>query len=169
FPTSSGPGIAKTLSEELEKAGVAVKQRAKLGIRGQYLVTQAPLEPGAKQQFLAVRLKGTVEDEFGKIITDFSFDRTIQGEAAFTGVMGTTVDLDPNRRTRDVPRDRDRDQKLRDSLGKPQVHVAGSLVSASPTVPTRSKSSSTARPSPPATMRASRLSRSTGATLMPCA
>ncbi len=135
FPTSSGPGIAKTLSEELEKAGVAVKQRAKLGIRGQYLVTQAPLEPGAKEQFLAVRLKGTVEDEFGKVITDFSFDRTIQGEAAFTGVMGTTVDLDPARRNRDLPPDRERDQKLRDSLSKPRVHLTGSLVSASATSP----------------------------------
>src|SRR5947209_8150569 len=36
FPTSSGPAIVQTLTEELKKLGVTVKQRAKFGIKGEY-------------------------------------------------------------------------------------------------------------------------------------
>src|SRR5438105_1355863 len=35
FPTSAGPGITQVLTEELQKVGIQVKQRANLGIKGE--------------------------------------------------------------------------------------------------------------------------------------
>ena len=121
FPTSAGPGIAQVLTEELQKAGITVKARANLGIKGEYLISRAPGSPPA------VRLKGTVEDESGKVITDFTFDRTIHNEADFLEMIGTTVEFNPSEPIHE--------KKLGESLSKPQVHIDGTLISAGPTSP----------------------------------
>ena len=42
YPTSAGPGIQQILAEELAKLAIAVKKRAKLGIKGEYLITEVP-------------------------------------------------------------------------------------------------------------------------------
>ena len=128
FPTSAGPGIVQVLSEEFQKLGVQVRQRAKLGIKGEYHLSEATSDdPGDKAlnvKLLAVRLKGTVEDTFGKVLTDFSFDRVIKGEATIVELMGTPVELPPQ----DTQRQRDR--KLRETLDKPPTRLAGMRISA---------------------------------------
>src|SRR5262245_15386342 len=133
FPTSAGPGIVQVLSEEFQKLGVAVRQRAKLGIKGEYHLTEVPSDdPGDKPlnvKLLAVRLKGTVEDTFGKVLTDFSFDRVIKGEATVVELMGTPVELPPQ----DTQRQRDR--KLRETLDKPPTRLAGTRISSGPDSP----------------------------------
>jgi hypothetical protein len=126
FPTSSGPGIAQILSEELQKLGVTVKARAKLGIKGEYLVTEVPDANDVTAKLLALRLKGTVEDGFGKVINDFSFERTVKGEEAVVQLLGTPVELPPN----DLPKDRDK--KIRESYTEPKANIAGSRVNAGP-------------------------------------
>jgi hypothetical protein len=126
YPTSSGPGIAEILTEELQKLGVTVKARAKLGVKGEYLVTEVADPNDVTGKYLAVRLKGTVEDGFGKVINDFTFERTVKGEEAVVQLLGTPVELPPD----DLPKDRDR--KIRESYAGPKANIAGSRVNAGP-------------------------------------
>ena len=133
YPTSAGPGIQQVLAEELSKISITVKKRAKLGIKGEYLVTEVPAdEPrdvaeSRRPKVLAILLKGTVEDEFGKIVTDFSFKQTvIRGDAAFVNLIGAPVDLPPN------GTDEQRDKKIRESLSKPKTFITKTRISASP-------------------------------------
>jgi hypothetical protein len=123
LPTSAGPGIAQILSEELQKLGKTVKPRAKYGVRGEYRATEVPSEDEPRIKLMAIKIKGTVEDEFGKVITDFSFERTIKSENAFVSLLGTPVDLPP----RLTPEKRS--QRLRDSLSKPRTRLQGARVS----------------------------------------
>jgi len=125
FPTSAGPGIAQMLTEELQKLGKTVKARAKYGVKGEYRATEIPSESEPRLKLLAVKIKGTVEDEFGKVITDFSFERTVKSESAFVELMGAPVDLPPSL----LPEKRDK--RLRESLTKPHTHLAGTRISAS--------------------------------------
>lgn len=122
FPTSAGPGISQLLAEELQKAGVAAKKRAKLGIKGEYHATEASNADGRK--LLAVALKARVEDETGTVLTDAEFNRTVPGEEAFVEVMGPPVVLPPGD-TLEA-----RDKKLRESLVKPKTAIEGGRVSA---------------------------------------
>jgi hypothetical protein len=124
FPTSAGPGIQQLLAEELQKLGITVKTRAKLGIKGEYLVTEVPGEepvdlPESKRpKVLAILLKGTVEDEFGKVVTDFNFKQTVvKGEAAFVSLVGAPVELPPGDTYEQ------RDKKLRESLYRPKSYT----------------------------------------------
>jgi hypothetical protein len=129
LPTSSGPGIAQILAEELKKQGIAVKPRAKLGLTGEFRATEVPSESSQAVKLLAVRLKGTVEDNFGAVLTQFSFDRTIPGEETFVQVMGTPVTLDP----KDPPEVRDK--TLREGQVEPKAQVRGTRIAAGPDSP----------------------------------
>jgi len=133
FPTSAGPGIQQILTEELRKLNITVKKRARLGIKGEYLVTEVPSEEPADQhadkrpKVLAILLKGSVADEFGKVITDFNFKETVvKGEAALVELMGVPVSLPPA----SLPAKRDK--KLRESISKPKTYIAKTRVSPSP-------------------------------------
>lgn len=126
FPTSSGPGVAQMLGEELKKLGKNVKKRAKYGVRGNYLVTEVRDEQ-TRQKTLAIALKLSVEDEFGKVLTDIKFERTLKGEGSFVALMGAPVDLPPT-----LPDDK-RDKRLRKSLAEPQCNIRGTRVYASAT------------------------------------
>jgi hypothetical protein len=131
YPTSAGPAIAQMLAEELQKLGFTVKKVAPFGIKGEYQVTEVPGEepagrreaPGPK--VLAIQLKGIVEDDLGKVLTDFTFKHTVKGEAAFVSLLGTPVSLPPE----DSPEKRD--TRLRESLREPKTFISGSRVSAS--------------------------------------
>src|SRR5262249_47533682 len=128
FPASAGPGIQQLLAEELQKLGITVKKRAKFGVKGEYLVTEVPgeeprdVEESKRPRVLAILLKGTVEDEFGKVVTDFSFK--VRGEAAFVNVIGTTVLLAPG------DTNEQRDRRLREGLTKPRTYITKSQVRA---------------------------------------
>lgn len=124
FPTSAGPGIAQLLSEELQKLGKMTKKRAKYGVKGEYMATEVPGEDDPRVKNLAIKLKGQVEDEFGKVLTDFSFERIIKGETTFVELMGAPVELPPKA----TPEKRDR--LLRESLTKPKTEVAGTRLCA---------------------------------------
>src|SRR5262249_45342698 len=124
FPTSAGPSIGQMLGEELQKLGKAVKKRARFGVKGSYLATEVPAENDPRGRRLAVKLKGTVENEFGKVLTEFSFERVIKGETAFVELMGASVDLPP-RSTEEK-----RDKQLRESLVKPQTRIKSTRISA---------------------------------------
>lgn len=141
FPTSAGPGVVQVLKEELEKAGVRVKQRAEIGIKGEYLLAEVeepdPANPANRQKFLAVRITGSLVDQFGMPLTDFSFSEKVAGdrkefaavdkgkfdtkvsdERAVVELMGPPVQLPPDESARD------RDNRLRQSLKDPEVRVA---------------------------------------------
>lgn len=124
YPTSAGPGIAQVLTEELQKLGKVCKSRAKYGVKGEYMASEVPSKDDPRIKHVAVKLKGTVEDEFGKVITDFSFERTIKGETTFVELMGAPVDLPPGA-TKEK-----RDKLLRESLLKPKGEVAGTRIGA---------------------------------------
>lgn len=131
--TSAGPGIQQILSEELQKLGITVKRRARLGIKGEYLVIEVPAEEPADQsedrrpKVYAILLKGTVADEFGKVVTDFSFKQTVvKGEAAFAGLIGIPVSLPPTQTQEE------RDRQMHESFHRPQTFLTGTRISASP-------------------------------------
>jgi hypothetical protein len=129
FPTSAGPGIAMVLAEELQKQGIAVKQRATLGVKGEYLVSEVQDPDDVTAKYLAVRVKGRVEDAFGNVLGKFGFERTVPGEEAVVALMGTPVEL-PSAETPAA-----RDRRLRQSLEKPQTALSGARVAAGPHSP----------------------------------
>jgi hypothetical protein len=123
LPSSSGPAIMKVLSEELQKLGVSVKSRgANLEVRGEYVDVE-----DEKTRQLAAMLKGRVLDRTGAVITEF--ERGVFGDAAIASMFGLTAQL---------PADGGisaRDQKLREGVDDPRVHVAGTRISSAPASP----------------------------------
>src|SRR6516164_8324893 len=71
--TSSGPVIAKTLTEELPKNGVTVKRVAPIGVKGEFEDVK-----DKQSGLLAARIKGTVTDRAGQVL--FTFSRGVFGD-----------------------------------------------------------------------------------------
>src|SRR5262249_37716603 len=88
LPTSGGPLIAETLSEELRKAGLTVKRIAAIGVKGEYQDIKDK-ETG----LLAAQIRGTVTDRSGKVL--FSFNRAAFGDAIVASLFGVTAKLPP--------------------------------------------------------------------------
>ena len=126
FPASAGPGLVQVLTEELHKLKISVKTRAKFGIKGEYRVTELPAEDKDDARIgvkvLALRIQATIEDSFGNPLTDFSFQRTIRGEAVLASTIGLTAHLNPG------GTERERDQTTRKALTDPQAAVQASVV-----------------------------------------
>src|SRR5207253_6087405 len=120
--SSSGPVIAKTLSEELKKAGVTVKSRAELEVKGDYLDVV-----DKKTDKLAAQLKYRVMDRSGTVIVEAQ--RGIFGDATLSALFGATVHLPAD------ADDKARDQEFRKALDAPKVHVAGNRVSSAANSP----------------------------------
>lgn len=117
FAASGGPVIAKTLTEELPKHGVAVKGGAPVGVKGEFEDVK-----DKQSGLLAVRIKGTVSDRSGQVL--FTFSRGVFGEAVLAGLFGTTAKLPA-----DLP-PAERNAAIEKSLDKPTVVVQGARVSA---------------------------------------
>jgi hypothetical protein len=136
FPASSGPGIAQMLTEELQKLGVIVKPRARLGVKGEYHATEITAEEPKDQpverrpKLLAIKLKGTVEDSFGKVVADFSFDRNLKGEESVVELLGIPVELPVG--SSEKAGSETRDKKIRESLASPSAHIRGTQILESP-------------------------------------
>jgi hypothetical protein len=129
YPTAAGPGIVQCLSEELVRLGVTVKARAPVGLKGQYKVAEVPDEKDPKSKLLAIEITATLEDAFGKVLTDFSVSRKLRGEQAFMQLIGGSVELPP---TPNMPApNKVRDQALRDMYLDPQPHMDGARIKAS--------------------------------------
>src|SRR5262245_23274286 len=115
--TSSGPVIAKTLTEELPKNGVTVKRVAPIGVKGEFEDVK-----DKQSGLLAARIKGTVTDRAGQVL--FTFSRGVFGDNVVASLFGTTAKLPA-----DLP-PAERNAELEKSLDKPKVHVQGARVSA---------------------------------------
>ena len=136
FPTSAGPGIVHTLGEEFKKQGITVKQRAAVGIKGEYSLTKLN-DPLLKHDFLAIRIQGSLVDQFGEVLSDFHFDgkvdqknsdlmveikkgnfeRKAGGEDTVLEMMGFAVRLPADDRLED------RDRRIRESLVDPSFRI----------------------------------------------
>lgn len=119
---SAGPAIAQVLSEELQKNGVQVKNRAKLGIEGQY---RDVVDEMTKR--LAAHIHVVIVDRAGKEV--FSIDRGVFGDETLASLFGVTTDLPVNK----TPKERD--QHLQTALDKPSTNLRGTRVSPSPDSP----------------------------------
>src|SRR5262249_22686703 len=115
--TSSGPVIAKTLTEELPKNGVTVKRVAPIGVKGEFEDVK-----DKQSGLLAARIKGTVTDRAGQVL--FTFSRGVFGYNVVASLFGTTAKLPC-----DLP-PAERNAVLEKSLDKPKVHISGAKVSA---------------------------------------
>jgi hypothetical protein len=126
LPTSAGPGIVQILSEELQKKGIQVKTRAKLGVRGRYHLAELPAEHPDDARLgvkvLAVEIEVNVEDAFGKPLGDLSFKRKIRGEATVLDMVGVPASLPPQ------GTERERDQELRHQLIEPKPEIRGTVI-----------------------------------------
>jgi hypothetical protein len=126
FPATAGPGIAQLLTEELQKLGVAVRPRAQLGVKGEYLAKQIPAVDGQNIKQLAVLVKARLEDQLGNTVTEIQLERTIPSDEAVLQVMGTSVQLN----TADPATERIK--KILASYVRPQTGISGSRISAAP-------------------------------------
>lgn len=115
--TSSGSVITKTLSEELSKAGMAVKRIAPIGVKGEFEDVK-----DKQTGLLAARIKGTVTNRAGQVL--FTFSRGVFGDNVVAALFGTTAKLPP-----DLP-PKERNAELEKSLDKPRVHIQGTRISA---------------------------------------
>lgn len=116
---TAGPGIAKILSEELQKAGIATSPDATWTVEGSCAdVTDA------KSGQLAAMISGKiVNNGTGQQLT--TFRRGVFGDSALASLFGTTVELDPQAEAAA------RDKALVRSLDSPSAVIADDAVSAS--------------------------------------
>lgn len=119
---SGGPGIIHVLTMELKKQNIAVKRRAKLGIKGEY---RDVLD--AKSDQLAAEIKGDIVDRSGEVL--LSFSRGIFGDSTLSSIFGTTVQLTPNASTKV------RDKQMVDSLDNPKVTITDHRIRTAPGSP----------------------------------
>lgn len=122
MPSSSGPAIAKALSEELAKLGIMVSKRASLEIKGDYLAVV-----NEKNRGPAALLKGRVLDASGNVV--FEFEKGFSNDITVAAMFGVTVELPPD----DSPRDRR--QKLRESIDEPKANISNTKISAGASSP----------------------------------
>jgi len=126
FPTASGPEIRQILTEELEKRKVAVKIRAKFGVKGAYSQAELPAanadDARIGKKVLGVRLTASVVDSFDKPLGNLNFERLIHGEATILELMPVDVSLPAK------GREVERDAELRKAYVKPSPVLQGSVV-----------------------------------------
>ena len=119
--TSSGPGIAKVLADELAKHDITVKKRAELGLKGSFHTKRT------EQNRLAAHINGEMFDSVGQSIFTFSHD--VGTAQDLTALLGLTVEL-----AADKP-EKQRETQIEESIKKPQVQLADARVKASSTSP----------------------------------
>jgi hypothetical protein len=128
--TSAGPGLARVLAEELERAGIRIKRQAKIGLSGTYRpVEEKANQEGSNEPFtdLRVVVKTRVEDETGKVLVEF--EKTAYDVAE----VGTLLGLTYNRPRNALDSQKQENYRvsaaaLIDGLKRPSVAVAGSVV-----------------------------------------
>lgn len=126
FPTSSGPAIVQMFNDEFAKHNITVKSRAKVGISGEYAITEIEqFDPvsAKKVKNLAVKINGKLVDQFGGVLTSFNtegivdgkFEETVPGADTLVETIGIPADLPADASPNEL------DTVLRDSLTKPTV------------------------------------------------
>jgi hypothetical protein len=133
FPTSSGPDIAQVLTEELKKAGLAVKLRAKFGVKGSYAAAEQPAanpdDARIGKKVLAVKLAAALVDDFDNPVGNFNFSRLVRGEATFLELIPVPVTLPPE--GTEIERDKD----LRKAYADPKTAIKGTVIRSDPNKP----------------------------------
>lgn len=113
---SGGSGIAKLLTDRLKEAGVTIKRRGEVGLKGAF--RNKTDEKGRP----LVEVLAELVDERGRVMLSFA------QEVAATTAVASTLGL-----TFDAPADKpvkEQDKKIQESIEKPQVHIAETLVKA---------------------------------------
>ncbi len=121
--SSAGPAIAKALTESLSALGVSVRRRAALEINGEY----RDVEDG-KTHLLSIEIKAHVVDRAGVELVAFE-PRGLFSVPLIVAITGATVALPPG------ADDKERNKVLEKKLDDPEVHLAGSRISALPRSP----------------------------------
>jgi hypothetical protein len=133
FPTSAGPDIAQVLTEELKKAGVEVKVRAKFGVKGSYAAAEQPSanpdDARIGKKVLAVKLAASLVDSFDNPVGNFNSTRLIRGEATFLELIPVPVTLPPE--GTEIERDKD----LRKAFTDPKTAIKGTVIRSDPNKP----------------------------------
>jgi hypothetical protein len=133
FPTSAGSDIKQVLTEELKKVSIAVKVRAKFGVKGSYSAAEQPAanEDDARigKKVLAIKLTASLEDSFGSPVGNFNFSRVIRGEATFLELIPVPVALPP--KGTEIERDKD----VRKAFVDPKTDIQGSVIRSDPNKP----------------------------------
>lgn len=122
IPSSSGPAIAKALSDELTRLGLTISRRASLEVKGDYLPVV-----GERSRGPAALLKGRVLDAGGNTV--YEFEKGFSSDITVASLFGLTVELPP-----DVS-PRERRQKIRESIEEPAARITSSRISAGPSSP----------------------------------
>ena len=134
FPTSTGPGIVQTLTDEFKKRNIEVKPRAAVGIEGKFHLAEVQPavgdgdEAGNDDKLLAIRLSGSLVDSLGVVITDFNIDGAIERGEFKADVPGgenvaETLGLPAQLPTNGTPAERD--AKIREALANPPSNIIG--------------------------------------------
>jgi hypothetical protein len=142
FPTSSGPALVQMFSDEFKKHAIEVVSRSKVGISGEYSITelkQFDSVAGKNVDHLAVKINGKLVNEFGSVLTSFNtegivegkFEETVAGADTLVETIGLPADLPPDATPSQL------DEKLRDSVVQPTVTLEknNTLYRASPESP----------------------------------
>lgn len=121
--STSGPGIVNVFHEYFESHGIKVVTRANIGLKGEYSLAKLPNEG------VGVKIKGSLVDPFGDVLTDFTFDadhaapghieKVIDKHVDVAELLGATTEIHPE--DREVDRNRD----LRKHILKPNLYVDG--------------------------------------------
>ena len=116
--SSAGPAISKALEDELKKLGVACKRRAEYEVNGDYRDVASKTNKD-----LAILIKAHVVDQSGAELVAFE-PREIISFSTIASLIGVTVSM-PADGTAD-----ERNDKLTKAVDDPNVHLAGTRISA---------------------------------------
>lgn len=134
--SSSGPGIVKVFHQHFGDNGITVASRANTGLKGEYFLSKTPSEG------VAVKIKCSLVDPFGDVLTDFTFDadgglppgtaeQIVDQHEEVAQLLGTTSELYPEDRLIDRNRD------LKDRILHPKLYIDGTKCGASESSPYR--------------------------------
>jgi hypothetical protein len=120
--SSSGPSVAQTLREELQRVGVTVKAGARCEIKGSYGAVA-----DRKSGRMAGRIRTRLVDQTGKVLAEL--DRAVFGDVTVPTLLGLTARL-PTDGSSNEERVKARDAVLRQAVEKPRAFVDGGRVAA---------------------------------------
>jgi len=113
---SGGPGIAKQLSEHLEKAGVLITRRANVGLRGRFSLGKT-----ARGQAIAT-ISGELVDNSDRAL--LSFSRQVESESDIASITGLTFEVEADASIKQ------RSEEIVSTVDKPTTHLDGTIVRA---------------------------------------
>lgn len=125
-PSSSGPAIKKALIDALEHQTLTIAPKGKFTIKGDYGAT-TDKESG----MLVVRLNARMLDSQSQDEVFKFSPRGVNGEKELAKAFGLTASLSPN------DDKQERNDKLKNSLNDPSVHIEGLQVMSAPNSPYR--------------------------------